>query len=146
MVGMPPKTLLGRWPSVRAAYRPWRIGLAQPPSKGPFTAIKRRSAGLLKLSSLPVVSACIRGAYVAPSIAATSGMLMSMEMYHIGQPKLNPLTPTTGRLHGLACFLSFTAIRDICFRSPQMADESILRTVFDTQRGRLLPAEASQAV
>src|SRR5260370_34641426 len=136
MVGMPPKTLLGRWPSVRAAYRPWRIGLAQPPSKGPFTAIKRRSAGLLKLSSLPVVSACIRGAYVAPSIAATSGMLMSMEMYHIGQPKLNPLTPTTGRLHGLACFLSFTAIRHTRFPSPQIAHQSLLRPVFPPHQER----------
>ena len=47
--------------TVKAANRPCRMGLAHPPSDGPFTAMKSRSTGLLKLLSLPVVRACISG-------------------------------------------------------------------------------------
>jgi len=68
------------------------MGLSHPPSEGPFTAMNKRSTGLLKLSSRPVTKCCIKGAYVAASIAATGETLTSIEMYQMGRPKLNPLT------------------------------------------------------
>ena len=53
--------------------------------------MKIRSIGLEKLSSLPSGRFAIKGAKVLCSIAAARGMLASIEMYHTGLPKLNPL-------------------------------------------------------
>src|SRR5258708_1886255 len=95
MVGIPPRTLFGLKPSARSADRPCRSGLLQEPDSGPLVLMKIRSTALAKLSSWPNSSFCISGAKVLCSIAAPSGMLVSMERYHTGRPKLKPLIRLT---------------------------------------------------
>jgi hypothetical protein len=55
----------------------------------------------LVLSSLPSGRFAIKGASVLCSIAAASGMLASIEIYHTGLPKLNPVIVSAryGRTH-----------------------------------------------
>src|SRR5215472_1963197 len=96
MVGMPPSTLLGRWPSVSAATSPCRCGLLQPPSDAPLTARNSRSTGLPKLSSLPSTSLSKAGANVVASMAAAVLVLASIVRYQTGRPKLNPFTRFKG--------------------------------------------------
>ena len=53
--------------------------------------MKMRSIGLEKVSSPPKWRAAIKGAKVLCSIAAPSAMLVSIDRYQTGFPKLNPL-------------------------------------------------------
>src|SRR4029077_16321983 len=81
--------LLVRNPSARAADKPCRCGFAQPCA--PLVEMKIRSIGLEKVSSPPKCSAAIKGAKVLCSMAASNGVLVSIDKFHTGFPKLNPL-------------------------------------------------------